>query len=162
MTPTECVRLVRFIAARCPAMRMQDETPEAWYVDLVQYDLTDALEAARRASLDQTFISVGDLVRECEAIVRRRAGQQRQAQLEAEIAAENPTAELHSRPVAALTVGESVPVDDPVRTERRNLLRQAAHARREQVKAEAAARAAHRERVEAARAELHPDVQGVS
>lgn len=89
MTPVECVDLVEFIADRCPAMKMRDGTPEAWYLDLVNYDLADALEAARRATLDKTFIGIGDLVRECETIVRHRLGEQRQAQRAAQIAAEN-------------------------------------------------------------------------
>lgn len=89
MTPTECVKLVKFIDARCPAMAMRDETPEAWYIDLVGYDLTDALEAARRATLGRAFIGIGDLVRECEAIIQHRLGVEARARLDAQIAAEN-------------------------------------------------------------------------
>lgn len=111
MTPVECVRLVKFVAARCPAMRMQDDTPEAWYVDLVEFDLTDALEAARRTTLAKTFIGIGDLVDECRAIVRKREGERRLAQIEAEVLAENPpTAAVtdKARPLAALLVGTSI------------------------------------------------------
>lgn len=156
MTPTEAVKLCRFIAARCPAMRMQDETPDAWYVDLVEFDLADAIEAARRATLDKTFIGVGDLVRECRVIVNRREGARRLAEREAEIAAEN-RGDLHSRPVAALEVGKPVPADDPVRVERRQMLRKAAHTKRAAIEADTKAAAEHRERLAAARAELHPE-----
>lgn len=112
MTPTECVDLVEFIAGRCPAMRMQPNTPETWYVDLVGFDLTDAIEAARTVTLAKTFIGIGDLVAECEAILQRRAGRERAAELERQIAAENPPAELRSHPVSALTVGQSIPAPD--------------------------------------------------
>lgn len=109
MTPTECVDLVEFIAGRCPAMRMQDNTPDTWYVDLVGYDLADALEAARTVTLRQTFIGIGDLVTECQSIVNRREGQRRIAEREAEIEAENP-GELSNRerPLAALLAGTPI------------------------------------------------------
>lgn len=111
MTPTECVRLVAFVAARSPAMRMQHDTAEAWYLDLIGYDLTDALEAARRATLGKAFIGIGDLVSECQAIVDHRAGQQRRAALDAEVQAENPptaTVTDKARPLAALMAGAAI------------------------------------------------------
>src|SRR3954454_22501609 len=111
MTPTQCVDLVEFIAGRCPAMRMQPNTPETWFVDLVGFDLADALEAARTVTLRQTFIGIGDLVTECHAIVSRRIGAQKVAEREAEIATENAD-ELRSRPVGALTAGKSIPAPD--------------------------------------------------
>ena len=89
MTPTECVKLCKFIAARCPAVRMQDETPEAWYVDLVEFDLADAMQAVRTTTLAKAFIGVGDLVTECQNIQRRRIGRQKIGDRERRIAAEN-------------------------------------------------------------------------
>lgn len=90
-------------------MRMQDETPEAWYVDLVSYDLNDAMEAARVATLDKAFIAIGDLTAECDRIVRRREGAARQAALQAQIEAEN-AGELtgRERPLRALMAGSEI------------------------------------------------------
>ena len=109
MNPLECVQLCKFIAARCPAMRMQDETPEAWYVDLVEFDLADAMQAAQTTTLAKAFIGVGDLVTECQNIQRRRIGRQKLAEREAKIAAENPPAlETRERPLAALLAGTPI------------------------------------------------------
>lgn len=89
---------------------MQDETPDAWYVDLVEFDLADALEAARTTTLAKTFIGIGDLVAECQQIARRRAGRERLAELERQREAENPPAELpaRDRPLAALMAGTPI------------------------------------------------------
>lgn len=153
MTPTECVDLVEFIAGRCPAMRMQDNTPDTWYVDLREFDLAVGLEAARRVTLDKTFIGIGDLVTGCQAVVREIEGRRRQAELEAQIAAENP-GELHQRDIREITTGKRVPVDDPVRVERRRELRKAAHTKRRQVEQDVEARNAYHEAMQQARAEL--------
>lgn len=109
MTPVECVHLVKFIGDRCPAMRMAEGTPEAWYVDLVEFDLPDALEAARRVTLDKTFIGIGDLVSECQAIVRKREGIAARARIDAEIAeAERGEVSDRSHPLRALIAGTPV------------------------------------------------------
>lgn len=115
MTPTECVHLCKFVAARCPAMKVQDETPEAWYVDIVEFDLADALEAVRRATLRKAFIGIGDIVEEARAIVRKRDGERRVAELDAQVAAENG-GEIteRERPLLALMAGSTLkPVPRP-------------------------------------------------
>lgn len=178
MTGTECVQLVAFIRARSPQTFLAEGTPDAWFIDLQAFDLRAAQEAVVRLTRRPggNAISLGDLLAEIRKVrneliekagdpvidvdpddtdgyksaltdARRRIADGEQLPTVA------PGA-LTARPVAALTVGKSVPVDDPVRTERRALLRKSAHARREQVEAEAAARAERRARVEAARAEL--------
>ena len=109
MTPTDCVRLVKFINARCPAMRLDEATPDAWYLDLADLDINDALAAARAISARQAFVNLHELLTETASIQRTRQGRERVEQLEAQIAAENPPLPLHARPVAALEVGQTPP-----------------------------------------------------
>lgn len=154
MTKAETARLLTLIAA-FDRRTIGETDVEAWHLIVSDLDPEDCADAVRQHyATSRDWLMPADVRTFAVNAARRREGQRRLAALEAEIAAENPPAELHSRPVAALTIGKSIPADDPVRQERRALLRQAAHARQAQVEADTAARAAHRERIEAARAEL--------
>lgn len=180
MTGTECVQLVAFIRARSPQTFLAEGTPDAWFIDLQAFDLRAAQEAVVRLTRRPggNAISLGDLLAEIRKVrneLIEKAGDpvidvdpdDTAAWIAALRAARKRIADGEQLPCEARAIeGRSpveqhigsllpaVPVDDPVRTERRALLRQAAHTRREQVEAEAAARAEHRTRVEAARAEL--------
>lgn len=145
MTPTDCVDVVEFLAARCPAMRMHEQTPDAWYVDLAGYDRATALEAVRNCSRDADFVSLASLIAECDQITDRKRGRQRRAELEAQIEREN-AGELHQRPVAALTVGQSV---GPA-----TLMRQQVAAKRHEIETDIQAIAEQQQRREQARAEV--------
>jgi hypothetical protein len=156
MTKTETAQLLTLVAA-FDRRTIGDADVEAWHLIVADLEPNDCMEAVRSHYMTETrWLMPADVRTFAKNAERRREGQRRVAEREAEIAAENP-GELHARNVAALTVGQSVPVDDPVRAERRAELRKAAHARRESVAAEAESRRLHRERVEAARAELHPE-----
>lgn len=148
MTPTECVDVVEFLAARCPAMRMHEQTPDAWYIDLAPHTRDDAIEAARRRSRTQTFVSLAELLDELDTIERTRTGRQRLHQLEQQITAENPPAELRAVPVAALTVGQAVTGAGVL------MRREVAARRRAETDADVAARTRDAERREQARLEL--------
>lgn len=157
MTKTETAALLTLIAA-FDRRTIGEADVEAWHLIVADLEPTDCMAAVRAHYMTETrWLMPADVRAFAEAASRRREGLRRIAEREAEIAAENPPAELHPRPVAALTVGQSIPVDDPVRAERRAELRKAAHSRREFVEAEAESRRLHQERLAAARSELHPE-----
>lgn len=135
-------------------MKLDDETPDAWFVDLRHFDVADTTEAAWAISRRQGYVALHELISETEAICRRREGRERRERLEAQIAAENPAGELRDRPVAALTAGEPIPADDPVRAERRRMLAKAAHTKQGRVAIETQQTAAEQERREQARREV--------
>ena len=154
MTKTETAELLTVIAA-FDRRTLGDADVEAWHLIIADLDRDDCAEAVKHHyATRRDWLMPADVRAFAVDAARRRQGRERLARLEQQIATENPPAELHPRPVAALTAGKLVPVDDPVRQERRAMLRQAAHTRRAQVEADVAARNAHRERVEQARAEL--------
>lgn len=108
MTATECVKLVAYIASRCPAMRVEDTTAAAWYHgDLEHVDHNDGIEAAQRLTRRQNFVSLAELLTECETVRRERVGRERTAAIAAQIEREN-AGELRDRPVASLTVGQPI------------------------------------------------------
>lgn len=123
-----------------------------WGHLLRDVDAADAMDAVDEhyATSDKWLMPV-HVIEGAKRIRRRRDGQARLAELEAQIEAEN-AGELHARPVAALAVGRSVPVDDPVRVERRRMLRTTA--RQSRVEADTQAKADRDARLAAARAEL--------
>jgi hypothetical protein len=144
-------------------MRMQDETPEAWYVDLIEFDLADAMEAARTTTLTKTFIGVGDLVTECQNIARRRIGRQRQEEREREIAAENggdadlvPVTTGEPKAPLALTAGPLQERLEDVQAGRREA-RDRFAARREAEAEQARVREERKAKRAEILAELHPE-----
>ena len=67
MTPTETVKLLRMVAAACPAMRIEEHTPEAWHMILGDQQFTDCVQALRLVAREQTWIAPADLI----AAIRR-------------------------------------------------------------------------------------------
>jgi hypothetical protein len=158
MTKTETAALLTLVAA-FDRRTIGEADVEAWHLIVADLEPNDCMEAVRSHYMTETrWLMPADVRTFAKNAERRREGQRRIAEREAEIAAENP-GELHAKDVKAITAGRFgvVPFDAPVRAERRAELRKAAHARRESVAAEAESRRLHRERVEAARAELHPE-----
>lgn len=149
MTPRDCVDVVEFLAARCPAMRMHENTPDSWYVDLAEHSRDDALEAVRRLSRRQPFVSLAELLGELDGITRQRAGRERLNRLEQRILEENPPGELRDAAVAALHVGQDAP-----RVSLRAEVMRRADARRRSVEEDVAARREHAERRAQAEREL--------
>lgn len=83
MTPTEAVTLVRYIEGGCPSMRISENTPDVWYdlgLNEIPFDL--ALDAARSIIRTTKYVSLNDLIDECDAIDRARQGAIRRAELE--------------------------------------------------------------------------------
>lgn len=154
MTKTEVAQLLTLISAFDKRTVGQGDV-EAWHLivkDLEPDDCAAAVEHHYKTSRD--WLMPADVRSFALAAARTRAGQAARAKIDAEIAAENPTAELRERPVAALTVGRTIPVGDPERVERRAALRAAAHTTRDRIDAEVEAANEHQERLAAAKAEL--------
>jgi hypothetical protein len=94
MTETECVRLVAYLASRCPSMRLEDSTPSVWYDDLSELDHADCHQAVRDLTTRQPYVALCDLLTEARTVQSRRLGRQRVAELEAErLAIESEPAE---------------------------------------------------------------------
>lgn len=73
MTPVEVVALVRYVAAGCPSMRIEDNTPDVWFdAGLSTVDPTDAKAAVVELLQTQTYISLADIIRTTGSITDRR------------------------------------------------------------------------------------------
>lgn len=94
MTPTETVNLLRMVAAACPAMRIEEHTPEAWHLILGDQQFTDAVQAVRKVARAQTWIAPADLI---AAIRRIRAERIERANLVYEPAGEESAREFCRR-----------------------------------------------------------------
>ncbi|MBS2548819.1 hypothetical protein KGQ19_18290 [Catenulispora sp. NL8] len=85
MTPSETVKLLRMVAAACPAMRIEEHTPEAWHMILGDQTFADCVQALRLVAREQTWIAPADLI---AAIRRIRAERIERANLVYEPAGE--------------------------------------------------------------------------
>jgi len=94
MNPTETVNLLRMVAAACPAMRIEEHTPEAWHLILGDQPFTDAVQAVRKVAREQTWIAPADLI---AAIRRIRAERIERANLVYEPASEETAREFCRR-----------------------------------------------------------------
>ena len=73
MTPTEAVMFVRQVGALWPQQRLEDETPDAWYVaGLKDISHADACEAITRLAKIKTFISLAEILAEVKRIREER------------------------------------------------------------------------------------------
>ena len=110
MTKTETAQLLTFIAA-FDRRTIGEADVEAWHLILADADATDCAEAVRQHfATSREWLMPADVNTGARAVANRRVGRQRRAALEAEIAAENPPAELTSRerPLLALMAGTPV------------------------------------------------------
>jgi hypothetical protein len=83
MSPTEAVQLVRYIEGGCPSMRISENTPDVWYDDgLNEIPFDVALDAAKSIIRTSKYVSLNELLDECEAIERARRAAVRRAELE--------------------------------------------------------------------------------
>lgn len=161
MTKAEITRLLAIIVA-FDRRTVGEADVEAWHLVIGDLDIHDCAEAVRTYySENREWLMPADVRRLALTAQRRREGRARLAALDAQIAAENPGV-IVQRDVKALTAGQPIPADDPVRAERRRQLQAAAHARREAVEADTAARAEHQARLEQARRELDEKRQQAS
>ncbi len=62
MTPTESVTLVGYLAARSPAMRIEDGTADSWYDDLAGIRFDDARESIRRLTASKPFVALPEIL----------------------------------------------------------------------------------------------------
>lgn len=154
MTKTEVAKLLTLIVA-FDRRTIGEADVEAWHLIVADLEADDCAAAVKHHySTSRDWLMPSDVRTFAVNAARGREGQRRQAELDAQLAAENPPGELKSRPVAALTTGHLVPVDNEVRVDRRAQLRAAAHTKRQQTEADVAAVAAadaHREQLEQAR-----------
>lgn len=73
MTPVEAVKFVQFVSALWPQQRLEDTTPDAWYVaGLKDVDTKDAGEAATRLASHKVFISLAELLTEVKKLRAER------------------------------------------------------------------------------------------
>lgn len=63
MTAAETVRLLAFLAAANPAMRVEDGTAEAWHVILALVPFETAMVPARRLVTTTRWVAVSDIAR---------------------------------------------------------------------------------------------------
>lgn len=64
MRDTEVVELVRYVAALCPAQKVDAYTCDAWRDVLAPYELAEARGAVARLAARQPFISVSEIIEE--------------------------------------------------------------------------------------------------
>lgn len=79
MTRAETVRLLAFLAAVNPAMRVEEGTAEAWHLVLAQAPANPVMEAARRLVTTQRWVAVCDVVQACAASLGLLAPDEEQA-----------------------------------------------------------------------------------
>lgn len=125
MTPTECVKIVALIDARCPASKIADATADAWYIDLREVEFEDGWNAALAISRRQAFVGLHDLLAESATLRQSRVGGERIAELAAIDEAETRALESGLEPcdrdalkaelavIRARGTGRSVPRVDP-------------------------------------------------
>lgn len=61
MTPSETVKLTRYVAACCPQQQIDDYTPDAWFDLLGDLPLADCREAVRVVCKRQPFIAPAEI-----------------------------------------------------------------------------------------------------
>jgi hypothetical protein len=106
MNQIECVKVVKFLSLRCPSMRVEDGTADAWYLSLCDWEFDDAMTAAQALTERQPYVALSELLTETRSHWGRRIGRQRVAAIEAQIAAENgPEGQ---RDMTGLTIGSPV------------------------------------------------------
>lgn len=64
MRQTHVVELIRYVAALCPAQKIDGYTCDAWHDVLAPYGLDDARAAVTRLAGRQPFISVSEIIEE--------------------------------------------------------------------------------------------------
>ena len=109
MTKTETAQLLTLIAA-FDRRTIGETDVEAWHLIVADLEPEDCMQAVREHYTTETrWLMPADVRSRAEATARRREGQRRNAEREAEIAAENP-GELtdRERPLAALMAGTPI------------------------------------------------------
>ncbi len=80
MNRTEALAILSFVHAACPAMRMDEQTPEAWALLLADLDYQDAQQAVVNLGKRQAFIAPADINQETRRLRTDRLS--REASLE--------------------------------------------------------------------------------
>src|SRR4051812_1217045 len=153
MTKAQVAQLLTIIAS-FDRRTVGKSDVEAWHLILGDLDVEDCAQAVKdHYSEQREWLMPADVRTRAKATARRREGRRRMADLEAQIAAENPGA-ITQRDMSAITAGQSIPVDGETRGALRRAWQSVSHSKREQAEQDATLREAQRERMEQARAEL--------
>jgi hypothetical protein len=91
MTPTETVKLTRYVAALCPAQKIDEFTADTWHDVVADLRLEDARSACVRLAKRQPFIAPSEICDEVRDI--------RHARLDA-CPVPEPPAEIRNDPLA--------------------------------------------------------------
>jgi hypothetical protein len=73
MNASEALRVLAFVQAACPSMKMDEHTPDAWVLLLASTDFADAQEAVVKLGREQAYIAPSDIVRVVRIARRERA-----------------------------------------------------------------------------------------
>jgi hypothetical protein len=153
MTKAQVAQLLTIIAS-FDRRTVGESDVEAWHLILGDLDVEDCAQAVKDHYGERTsWLMPADIRTRATSTARRREGQRRIAELEAQIAAENPGA-IAQRDLPAITVGQHMLTDSEFRAEWRRQQQAKAHAKQAAVEADATTRNAERDRMEQARAEL--------
>jgi hypothetical protein len=154
MTPSDAA-IVLALCATYDRRTIGRADATAWGRILGDAEVRDALQAVDDwYAQSRDWIMPADVIAGAKRLRDARLAAERRAALDAQIKTENNIGELHNRPVAALTAGQPIPIDDPVRAERRRMLAKAAHTKQAQIEADTQHSAEHRARREQAQREL--------
>ena len=72
MTPDETLTLLTIVASACPAMRMEETTPDVWHAILGHLDYADAEQAVIHLGRSQRWIAPSEVIAEVRTIREAR------------------------------------------------------------------------------------------